>query len=134
LSGMMRYITSDVHGVTVPLDKEINYLISYVDLQKMRWGNTVNVIFNADGNYIGKQIEPLLLMPFIENAFKHGVNPEIDASIQIDIHVKNERLTLHVKNVKARNKRDDDERSGIGIENTKRRLQLLYPGKHKLEI
>lgn len=135
LSGMMRYITSDVHADAVPLDKEINYVISYVELQKLRWGNTVKVLFNNDGDLKGKYIAPLILIPFIENAFKHGVNPEVpDAFVQINLHVDNNALTLKVTNLKVRQNHDVEEHSGIGVENTSQRLKLVYPGKHKLEI
>ena len=135
LSGMMRYITSDVHGDTVPLEKEITYVNSYVDLQKLRLGNTVDVRLETGGDFRGKQIEPLLLLPFIENAFKYGVNPEaVDAYVHIGLFVDGDELSLSVRNLKVRRPRNDDEASGVGIENTRRRLGLLFPGKHRLLI
>lgn len=133
LSGMMRYVAGDVHGNKVPLEKEINYIAAYVDLQTLRWGNTVNVKFDAQGDFTGKSIEPLLLLPFVENAFKHGVNPELpEALIQIQLSVTGNALRLNVTNRKARV--THEEPSGIGLENTRQRLKLLYPGKHALEV
>lgn len=133
LSSMMRYIAGDVDSNKVPLEKEVNYIVAYVELQKLRWGNTVNVIINTSGDYTGKTIEPLLLLPFVENAFKHGVNPEMpDATLQIDLAVIDNTLKLVVTNFKARVMHE--EKSGIGLENTRKRLRMLYPGQHALEV
>ncbi len=134
LSGMMRYVLSESANDFVSLEKEINYIRHYIDLQKIRFGETIPVLFHVGGIISGQKIAPLVLIPFIENAFKHGVNAEEDALIKTEIAVQNEHLTLTVYNRKVVVSISEENRSGIGVENTKNRLSLLYPRKHLLEI
>jgi hypothetical protein len=133
LSGMMRYVLHDAAKDWVPLDKEMTYIEDFIALQKLRFGNTIPISFTVKGNMAGKQIAPLILMSFIENAFKHGVNAEEKSEIKIDIFIEEKELRLLVKNNKVRIG-NTEEKSGLGIENTKKRLQHLYPKKHELKI
>lgn len=134
LSGMMRYVLTESQRESVSLEKEINYIKDYVELQKLRLGNAVRLDFNISGNAAQKQIAPLLLIPFIENAFKHGVNAEENSEIKIEINVTESAVNLFVKNNKVNVDNTTDVKTGLGVENTKNRLILLYPDKHHLTI
>jgi sensor histidine kinase YesM len=134
LSDMMRYVTGEAHHDFVPLAKENHYIHNYIDLQKIRLDGTVQLQYQVIGDPSGKQIAPLLLIPFVENAFKHGVNPEEDSKIDIDIYITTETLTLQVYNKKVQVQQQQEAKSGLGIENTRHRLQLLYPNLHELMI
>ena len=134
LSGMMRYIISEAGHDFVSLDKEVAYISDYIELQQVRFDNTFKLTYNVNGNTASKKIAPLILLPFVENAFKHGVNPEADSSIIISINVHDNDLTLMVKNKKVTAVDTEAGTSGIGLGNTRNRLELLYPGKHRLEV
>jgi len=134
LSGMMRYVISETHHNFVSLEKEINYITDYIELQKIRLGNTANLQYKVTGSTAGKKIAPLILISFIENAFKHGVNPEEKSGITIDIEIKDGYLQMMVSNAKVKTVNGNSFKSNIGLENTRGRLQLLYPSKHDLEI
>ncbi|XZF12797.1 sensor histidine kinase [Chitinophagaceae bacterium MMS25-I14] len=134
LSGMMRYVISEANHDFVPLERELNYIRSYIKLQELRLGNTVQLFFEVTGSPIGKKITPLTLIPFIENAFKHGVNPEENSDIRIRIVIDERILRMDVVNNKVQVVQAEEEKSGLGIENTRGRLQVLYPGKHLLTI
>jgi hypothetical protein len=134
LSEMMRFVTTEANSDFVSLEKELNYVSSYIELQKLRFENTIRLIYTVEGNFIGKKIAPLILIPFVENAFKHGVNPEENSDIHISIEVKDHVLHLIVLNNKVNIRAQNEIRTEQGIENTKNRLQLLYPSKHLLII
>ncbi|MGQ7946049.1 sensor histidine kinase [Flavobacterium sp. WC2509] len=131
LSELMRYIITNANDDVIALDKEINYINNYIQLQKTRLGNTVAVDYTMEGNAFGKAITPLILISFIENAFKHGVNPNDNSEICIRITIEGEYLTLFVSNNKVQSVQTD---SGIGLQNTIERLSLLYPNSHVLSI
>lgn len=134
LSGMMRYVTSESNQHLVSLEKEINYLTNYIELQKLRLEDTVKIAFKLNGSTDGKQIAPLILITFIENAFKHGVNPEENSLIEISVMINTTGIQLLVYNNKVCQSHDVGQHSGLGIKNASARLQLLYPGKHLLVI
>jgi hypothetical protein len=134
LSGMMRYVISDANKETVSLNKELAYITDYIDLQKMRSGADVRLSYTVEGDASGKVIAPLLLIPFIENAFKHGINAEDDSDIVIRIITKEKALEMQVRNKKVSQSGALSEKSGLGIENTRSRLQLIYPFNHQLVI
>lgn len=134
LSGMMRYVVTDTVHEFVPLEKEITYTNDYIELQKMRLTSTLQLTYSVTGDTHGKVIAPVILMPFIENAFKHGVNPDQESYIRIAITFAVDELTLIVENQKSTPNNDPHVKSGVGIENTKERLKLLYPKKHTLTI
>jgi sensor histidine kinase YesM len=134
LSGMMRYVTSEAERDYVSVEKEIEYISSYVELQKVRLGNTVQIDYSVRRRSEGRKISPLILIAFIENAFKYGVNPEKPSHISIEIEIIGDVLILSVENNKVKKNLSDDERTGMGIENTKGRLNHLYSGKYNLKI
>lgn len=134
LSSLMRYVMREADTDWVPLAKEFSYVENYVALQQLRLDDTVTVDFSITGKPNGQQIAPLILISFIENAFKYGVNPQEKALVQIQLSIVENRLHLRTFNKKVRVFYDEETSSGIGIENTQTRLQLLYPAKHLLTI
>lgn len=134
LSDILRFIVYDATDI-VPVDKEINYLKSYISLQQLRLKDPDFVSFKTDGNCIGKTIAPMLFIPFIENAFKHGLknvdSPGIDIRLDCNKNSINFEVINHFDDEIVLNK---DNTSGIGLVNTKRRLELLYPGEYELTI
>ncbi len=119
----------------MPIEKETEYLQSYIDLQQQRYGKKVTInsnIYPPDKNY---NIEPMLLIPFVENAFKHGTGLIENAYIDIDMKAKNNILYFSVTNkYNAASHEIKDKASGIGLANVKRRLELLHPSQHELYI
>lgn len=133
LSEFMRYTIRDAHRDRVPLTNEIDYIGNYIDLQKARLRDAVTVDYRLDGPVQALQIAPLLLFSFIENAFKYGVNPDESSLIRIHIAIDDNRLRLDVFNNKV-NISQLDTSTGIGLQNARLRLQLLYPDAHTLLI
>jgi hypothetical protein len=133
LSGMMRYVVTESTNDYVALEKEINYISDYIELQRLRMADETHLEYIVTGNPKGKQISPLVIIPFIENAFKYGVNTEADWSIKIKIDIGENILTLDVVNNQVEIS-FREEPSEQGIENTQKRLDLVYPGEHELII
>ena len=135
LSRIMRYMLYDSKDEKVSLEKEVEYLQNYIDLQRLRISSSVMISFKIDGDIEGKMVEPLLLIPFVENAFKHGVSYLEDSNIDIRLKIEKNDLQFRVEN--NRIKKNDDpvqQESGIGLKNVLRRLDLLYPGTHTISI
>ncbi len=134
LSEMMRYTMKDTQQDFVLLEDEINYINNFIELQRLRLDRSVKLEYSSLVSIPALQIAPMLLIPFIENAFKHGVNSEQKNHINIEMVLNKTELRLSVVNNKVNIQRDISERSGLGIENTKHRLSLIYPSKHLLVI
>jgi len=135
LSALMRYIIYDSMKEMVPLQKELDYISNFVELQKLRLHKNVSVVYTIDGIVNDKWIEPMLLLPFVENAFKHGIDYSKPCRITIRIVVIGMKLQMNVENPLVEvNQNTPQEISGIGLINTTKRLDLLYPGKYTLLI
>ena len=135
LSELMRYTLYNSGSESVSLDKEIDYLRNYVELQKIRFEEDVDIRLNIQGHATDQTIEPMLLIPFVENAFKHGVGLIRDPLIAIDLTIDEQRLNFSIRNkVGPESQENKDSGSGIGLRNVKRRLELLYPDMHGLQI
>lgn len=134
LSSLMQYMLYETDEEKVVLKTEVEYLHNYIDLQKQRFGPEFIINTNFDVQEDWLTIEPMLLIPFVENAFKHGSG--LVQHPQIDVHLKVENGHLHfmVKNKFEEYKTTKDKTSGIGLNNVKRRLELLYPGRHILSM
>lgn len=132
LSEMMRYTMKDTQQDFVLLEDEINYINNFIELQKLRLDRSVKLEYRPLENIPAFQIAPMLLIPFIENAFKHGVNSEQKSNIKIEMATNKNEFRLSVVNNKVNIQQDISERSGLGIENTQHRLNLIYPSKHLL--
>jgi hypothetical protein len=136
LSDSLRYMIYESTGEKIPLKREIEYLDNYIELQKLRTPHGEFIQFRIDGDPGNLQIAPLLLIPIVENGFKHGIKAEIkDVFINIRIIINGSELTLMVSNNKSSEKNDSgDEIGGIGLENMGKRLELLYDQKYQLDI
>jgi hypothetical protein len=134
LSGMMRYVVTESSRERVALQNELDYIRNYISLQELRMDEATDFSLEITGDTAGKIISPLLLIPFIENAFKYGLNPEKKSVIYIGITTSANELTLIVKNNKVNTSLPPEEVSGRGLENTQMRLDYLYPDKHSLTI
>lgn len=132
LSQLLRYMIEETGHNTVPLEQEVVYLNNYIELQKMRSGPSLSVTFEVEGNINGASIAPMLLLPFVENAFKYGLSNSNESPIYIELKVDGDMIIFSVTNRKFNNM--GRHSSGIGIPNVERRLQLLYPDRHDLKI
>ncbi len=130
-SELLRYMLYD-NKEKVPLDKEIEYMRKYIALQKLRFEHAIVADLHVNGNTANVQIPPLLLVPFIENAFKHGDFSINGQGLTALVRCADDKMYFYCFNTKGKGEKDSG--GGIGLPNIKRRLQLLYPGKHKLEI
>jgi len=117
----------------VRLEKEVEIMKDYIDLEKERYGNTIEISWTAEGDISANFISPLLMLPFLENAFKHGASEQIEKPwMGVDISVTNNILKFKIAN--SKNEYISHSNNGIGINNVKKRLELLYPGKYELKI
>jgi two-component system LytT family sensor kinase len=134
LSALLRYMLYETDE-KVPLKKEIEYLQSYIDLQRQRFGNTVHIRTSMQEEEQHYEIEPMLLIPFVENAFKHGTGMIDNAEIGIELKTEKNMLSFSVRNRFNENTGEiKDRNSGIGLSNVQRRLELLYGNKHSLVV
>lgn len=133
LSELMRYMLYKTDNDFVLLKDELEYIQNYLKLQRLRIPNNENVTINIHGDVYNQKIRPLLLISFIENAFKHGTNFAGKTEVKIIITVLNNELKFNCINLIG-NKKKDKKHSGIGVQNTRERLELLYPEKHELNI
>ena len=134
-SAMLRYQLYEMNGDKIAIEKEIDYLKDYVDLQKLRKDENYAVEFNCSPDVKGFSIEPLLLIPFVENAFKHISHQKNQLNfIKINLSMNNEAFHFAIENSKEAIEKSNDKHTGIGLANVKRRLELLYTGKHSLQI
>jgi len=135
-SDMLRYQLYEVKGEKIPIEKEIGYLKDYIGLQQLRNENCI-VQFNIEEGMKSFYIEPLLLIPFVENSFKHlsHFNGDKKNEVQIDLSRQNGEMNFYITNTtEGRQAHEFSEDGGIGLNNVKRRLELLYPQKHELNI
>lgn len=134
LSSIMRYVLSDTKQHLVPLEKEIEFIQHYIDLQKVRLTDKIIINFKVNGDQEGKQIAPLLFIPFIENAFKYGISTKEHSEINITININPNEIEFITDNRILAIETDAEKKNGIGLKNTRRRLEILYADKHTLEI
>ncbi len=135
LSQMMRYMIYDSNHSKVPLSKEIEYMENYISLERLRLNNQIPIKFELKGNTENVLIAPLIFITFLENAFKHGVsNSNPNAWVNISIELKDDQCIYQVENSKLEEKVETHEKSGIGLQNVQRRLELSYLGKHQLSM
>jgi two-component system, LytTR family, sensor histidine kinase AlgZ len=136
LSQMMRYMIYDSNHPKVSLNKEVEYMQNYISLEKLRLNNEVPISFKIIGNTEGVQIVPLILITFLENAFKHGIsNNAKDAWINITLELSGKACVYTVENSKlSAQDEKTKEKSGIGLQNVQRRLELSYPNQFDLEV
>lgn len=133
LSSLLSYMLYDCKTDEVRLEKEIEIMKNYIDLEKERYGTGIEVSWSVEGEVKDKLIAPLLFLPFLENAFKHATSEQVDkAWVAVDMSVNNG--TLRCKIVNSKGLSASQNHSGTGITNVQKRLGFLYPGKHELRI
>lgn len=133
LSNIMRYVTDDATENFVSLVSEANFISNYIELQRLRLGSKVTLDFAINGEMGDKMIAPLILITFIENIFKYGISNNEPSVITIELRAYRDSIAFFCRN-KLFPLKHQVERTGIGIQNTIKRLEHLYPGKHTLTI
>ncbi len=135
LSEIISYMLYDCNHKTVDLDKELRMLKNYIMLEKMRYGDQLDISFETSGETQGVLIAPLLLLPFVENAFKHGVSNNPSSSwIRIQLNFQNHTLLFCIENSIVKKSEEEYLKSGIGLPNVRKRLDLIYPNNYDLQI
>ena len=139
LSQMMRYMIYESNYQLVDLTKEIEYMQNYVSLERLRLNNQIQIEFSVEGNPAGIRVAPLILITFLENAFKHGVSGDSkNAWVKLSIALSGKNCIYTVENSKINGVHSERAantgKSGIGLQNVKRRLELTYPEKYDLEV
>ncbi|WP_423148347.1 sensor histidine kinase [Rubrolithibacter danxiaensis] len=135
LSHMMRYVLYETQSGTTLLSKEIAFIKDYIDLMQLRLTEKVKVTFISPSPLKDVQIAPMLILPFIENAFKHGVSAVEESKVYVEIKQQGNLLMIEVRNSLLSEKGGImEESNGIGVNNTKRRLDLIYPGQYELKV
>lgn len=136
LSDLLRHIIYDSDRDFIPLEKEIGMIRNYITLQNLRTDEQHKINLHVDGEVKEKMIAPMVILPFVENSFKHGLKGGADnAFVNILLTVSDHKLDLKIANSKGKSAGETDLRyQGIGIENVRKRLEMLYPGRHKLKI
>lgn len=146
LSEMMRYMLYESNAAAVPLSKEVDYLRNYLDLERLRHGEQADIRFDVEGEVDGQAIAPMILVTFVENAFKHGIAKVLGAGfVHMVLLVEREEIRFHIENAKPSDALAESDAhgdralaappsaaGGIGLINVGRRLDLLYPGRHEL--
>ena len=134
LSDIMRYMLSDAKSDFVVFQKELDHLENYLSLEEIRLKNPKFLTTSVDVDSAEILIAPMLLIPFVENAFKHSVDSSIENGIEIKVKLKNKKLTFSCKNQYDKSATDKDKVHGIGLATVKKRLDLIYKDKHQLSI
>jgi sensor histidine kinase YesM len=134
LSELMRYVLYEKEDEEnkVSLEKEIRHINSYIDLEKLRHLDDVNINFSIEGSINGKRVAPLLLFPLIENACKHGILTNAEKPVDIHLKTNDHQLDFTIENYI--NTYEKDKTGGIGIQNVQKRLELLYGKKYSLDV
>ncbi len=135
LSGLLRYMLYDCNLPLVPLSKELKMVEDYIHLEQTRYGNRLEVHLDLPANTNDLYIAPLLLLPFVENCFKHGTSNVLeDPWINLQVTLEQNTMQMKLVNGKTSENSSPPKRTGIGIINVQKRLELLYAGKHQLAI
>ncbi|WP_276372052.1 histidine kinase [Chryseolinea sp. H1M3-3] len=134
LSELINYMLYECNSDEVPLEKEIKFIRNYADIEKLRYGDKLDIDIRVTGDVKDRKIAPLVLLPFVENCFKHGASEDLQQSwVKVSIDVQPHATITKVENNKA-TENGISRKEGIGIQNVKRRLDLIYPDQHELKI
>lgn len=135
LSQILRYMLYECNEKFVPLEKELNYLKNYVDLQKIRMENRGQIKFQTQGDVNGYSIAPFLLINFVENCFKHSMEGDLkEIFVRIKVKMEDDELYFLTENNTNEYQDGPNDKQGIGLINSRKRLEILYPKHHSLEI
>lgn len=134
LSELINYMLYECTADEVPLSKEVKFIENYISIEKMRYGDKLEVAVTISGEIAHSRIAPMIILPFVENCFKHGASEELQQSwVTVQITATGDSIIIKVENSKSNNG-NNHEGNGIGIQNVKRRLDLLYPHRYELKI
>ena len=135
LSDTLRYMINDCEADAVPLEKEVQLIRNYLGLEKVRYGSRLHLSIDIKENYENKMIAPLLMLPFVENSFKHGVSMMRGSQwIKLELTLQDKWLYFYISNSKPIQPVTRNHKAGMGLLNVQKRLQLLYPDRHFLKI
>jgi len=135
LSGMLGYMINECDEKLVSLEKELKLIQDYMGLEKVRYGKRLDMQVEIHGDFENKLIAPLLMIPFVENSFKHGTSQMLQHPwIKLEITTVNDQLFFRLSNSKPSLSHANKQNKGIGLTNVQKRLHLVYPGKHQLDI
>jgi len=136
LSRMMRYVLYETEKDNTLVSKELEFIKDYIELMRLRLSEKIKVVVNIPESFEDAQLAPMLLLPFIENCFKHGISSQKSSEIRINLFIKDKILVLETVNsiFSSTQNTPEGNASGIGVTNTKRRLALLYDQKHELKV
>lgn len=137
LSDIMRYVLYQANEEKVELSKELDFIRNYVELQKIRYHNRYDILFEIAGNPEGKKVSPLLFIDFTENAFKHGIDKRFtDGFVHVKFDIRQDEVIFQCRNSIGNNEQEGiiQQNAGIGLANVKKRLAILYPQHHSLTI
>lgn len=135
LSELLSYMLYDCNAPEVSLEKEIAFMQNYIGLEQLRYGDRLDMSVQISGDYPHKPIAPLLLVPFLENAFKHGTSEQLEqAWMHLDLSVQGTTLKFKLINSREATEQDESPVGGIGLHNVRKRLQLLYPDRYDLRV
>jgi hypothetical protein len=135
LSAIMRYMIIDCEADRTPLDRELHLLEDYIGLEKVRYGERLDLHISIQGDTWRRRIAPLLMIPFVENCFKHGASQMLQRPmVQLQVNIVDDQLDFRLTNNTPPAANPPGGKSGIGLKNIRRRLELLYPRRHQLEI
>ncbi|MCK5821817.1 MAG: histidine kinase [Bacteroidales bacterium] len=134
LSDIMRYMLREAKEDLVPVSKELSYIENYLDLEGIRFKNPKFLKYSTDGDFSQMKIAPMLFIPFIENAFKHGIDSNCEEGVSIVIKRIGGSISFSCRNSIQKSITEKDQTSGIGLNTVKKRLAMIYPHSHHLEI
>jgi hypothetical protein len=135
LADTLRYMITECESPLVPLDKELKMLKDYIGLESVRYGTRLNIDMSVTGDTLEKKIAPLLLIPLVENSFKHGTSQMLERPwIKIGITINETDIAFRITNSKPGESANTNGKNGIGLKNVQKRIQLLYPGQHELKV
>ncbi|MCF0064412.1 histidine kinase [Dyadobacter chenwenxiniae] len=134
LADLMRYLLYESNSETVHLSKEVLFLEDYIALEKIRHSNASRISFESHGSFDFYRVPPFLLVPFVENAFKHGLDTIEEGWVNIRITADESRVNLEVSNSKPQRTRPNAQKGGIGLVNIKKRLDIYYPNQYELKV
>jgi len=136
LSGMMRYMLYESEVELISLSKEVENIANFIEISKLKYSQNdpFEITLNTQGNFSRRRIAPLIMLPFVENAIKHGIDSKGNGFVYIDIKTEDSILSFSISNSKTSENITSKKHSGIGLENVKKRLALQYPQKHKLKL
>jgi two-component system LytT family sensor kinase len=138
LSGLLDYILYECNAPFIPVSKELTLIKQYTDMEQLRFGDRLNVTFTGGPIPDGALVAPLLMLPFVENAFKHGaIDPATDkVQVKIDLYIEKGVLHFQVENStpSGQKKQAKEKTRGLGLRNVEKRLELLYPGRYTLRV